>query len=126
MVHRNEDLSPVETAMAKLDSYVLVARTSLCTTPWAGGVSIGRAGKELQLLAGCHSCRQRRVLQESPISSRGQIPLGRQTTRTQILMSTEPLAQGTSSTLPTLRLNAEFFHELQDVVQENPMGAAWI
>ena len=118
-VRRNEDLSPV-------------ARTSLCTTPKADGVSIPRADNDMLLLAGCHSRRQRRVLRESPISSRGQIPrhlprlLGRQTTLSQVSMSTEPLAPGTSNTLLTLRLSAEFYHELQDVVQENRAGAVWI
>ena len=86
----------------------------------------------MQLLAGCHSRRQRRVLQESPISSRGQFlhhlpgPLGKQTIRSQTWMSTELLAPRTSSTLQTLHLNAEFLHELQDVVQEILTGAAWI
>ena len=56
------------------------------TNPKAGAGSTQHADSEMQLLAGCHSRRRRRVLQESPISSRGQIPrhlpglLGRQTT----------------------------------------------
>ena len=56
--------------MANLDACVTVARTSLSTTPKAGAGSIQRADSEMQLLAECHSRRQRCALQESPMGSR--------------------------------------------------------
>ena len=93
MVRRSVDLSPGETAMASLDACVIAERTNLCTTPEADAGSIQRPDSEMQLLAGCHSRRQQRVLPESPMSSRGQCP--------------------------HLCIGMQDLVELQDVVQEN-------